>query len=134
MSSVARAIERDETAGVMKLVVDASTDRILGATILATDGGELVHILSTLMLAKLPYTLLKGAVYIHPTLAEGLFFLMDDVEFDFIDHQLEIRASDGDVRAVRLAPRSVADFYREVMATLRDMALPVSIGPMLCQR
>jgi hypothetical protein len=39
-----------------------------------------VHILYTLMLAGLPYTLLKGAVYIHPTLAEGLFFLMDDVK------------------------------------------------------
>ena len=80
MSWVARARERDETAGLMKLVVDASNDRILGASILSTDGGETVHVLYTLMLANLPYTLLKGAVYIHPTLAEGLFFLMDDVK------------------------------------------------------
>ncbi|MFY9559814.1 MAG: mercuric reductase [Terriglobales bacterium] len=80
MSGVARARERDETAGLMKLIVDASNDRILGATILSTDGGETVHVLYTLMLAGLPYTLLKGAVYIHPTLAEGLFFLMDDVK------------------------------------------------------
>jgi pyruvate/2-oxoglutarate dehydrogenase complex dihydrolipoamide dehydrogenase (E3) component len=80
MSWVARARERDETAGLMKLIVDASNDRILGATILSTDGGETVHVLYTLMLADLPYTLLKGAVYIHPTLAEGLFFLMDDVK------------------------------------------------------
>jgi pyruvate/2-oxoglutarate dehydrogenase complex dihydrolipoamide dehydrogenase (E3) component len=80
MSFVARAIERDETAGLMKLVVDASNDGILGASILASEGGELVQILGTLMLAKQPYTLLKGAVYIHPTLAEGFFSLMEDVK------------------------------------------------------
>jgi len=79
MSYVARAIERDETSGLMKVVVDASNDRILGASILAAEGGELVQILGTLMLAGLPYTLLKGAVYIHPTLAEGFFGLMDSV-------------------------------------------------------
>jgi pyruvate/2-oxoglutarate dehydrogenase complex dihydrolipoamide dehydrogenase (E3) component len=80
MSWVARAIERDETAGMMKLVVDAATDRILGAAILALEGGELVQTLGVLMLADLPYTLLKGAVYIHPTLAEGFFTLMEGVK------------------------------------------------------
>jgi pyruvate/2-oxoglutarate dehydrogenase complex dihydrolipoamide dehydrogenase (E3) component len=80
MTYVARAIERGETAGLMKLVVDASSDRVLGASILASEGGELVQILGTLMLANQPYTLLKGAVYIHPTLAEGFFFLMEDVK------------------------------------------------------
>jgi pyruvate/2-oxoglutarate dehydrogenase complex dihydrolipoamide dehydrogenase (E3) component len=80
ISWVARAIERDETAGLMKIVVDAANDRILGATILASEGGELVHILYALMLGNLPYTLLKGAVYIHPTLAEGFFALMDSVK------------------------------------------------------
>jgi pyruvate/2-oxoglutarate dehydrogenase complex dihydrolipoamide dehydrogenase (E3) component len=80
MSYVARAIERDETAGLMKIIVDAANDQILGATVLATDGGELIHVLYTLMLANLPYTLLKGAVYIHPTLAEGFFSLMEDVK------------------------------------------------------
>ena len=80
MSHVARAIERDETAGLMKIIIDASNDRILGATILAVEGGELIHVLYTLMLGNLPYTLLKGAVYIHPTLAEGFFALMDSVK------------------------------------------------------
>jgi pyruvate/2-oxoglutarate dehydrogenase complex dihydrolipoamide dehydrogenase (E3) component len=80
MSHVARAIERDETSGLMKIIIDATNDRILGATILAVEGGELVHILYTLMLGNLPYTLLKGAVYIHPTLAEGLFALMESVK------------------------------------------------------
>ena len=80
MTRVARAIERGETAGLMKIVVDADSDRILGASILASEGGELVQILGTMMLAKQPYTLLKGAVYIHPTLAEGFFALMEDVK------------------------------------------------------
>lgn len=80
MTYVARAIERGETAGLMKIVVDASNDRILGASILASEGGELVQILGTLMLANQPYMLLKGAVYIHPTLAEGFFALMEDVK------------------------------------------------------
>jgi pyruvate/2-oxoglutarate dehydrogenase complex dihydrolipoamide dehydrogenase (E3) component len=80
MSHVARAIERDETAGMMKLIVNAETDRILGAAILSSEGGELVQILGALMLADAPYTVLKGAVYIHPTLAEGFFGLMDSVK------------------------------------------------------
>ena len=82
MTKVSRAIERDETAGLMKLVVDATNDQVLGAAILASEGGEVVHILYTLMLGKLPYTLLKGpgSMFIHPTLTEGLFFLMEAVK------------------------------------------------------
>jgi hypothetical protein len=52
------------------------------------------------------------------------------IEFDFIEHQLAIKASDGAVRTLALAPRSVADFYRDVMSTLAEMALPVKIWPM----
>jgi hypothetical protein len=52
------------------------------------------------------------------------------IEFDFIDHQLVIRTSDGAVRQVALAPRTVADFYADVMATMNAMALPVKIWPM----
>jgi pyruvate/2-oxoglutarate dehydrogenase complex dihydrolipoamide dehydrogenase (E3) component len=80
MAWVARAIERDETAGLMKLVVDAETDRILGAAILSSEGGELIQILEFVMRAGAPYTLLKGAVYIHPTLAEGFWTLMEEVK------------------------------------------------------
>jgi pyruvate/2-oxoglutarate dehydrogenase complex dihydrolipoamide dehydrogenase (E3) component len=80
MTSVSRAIERDETFGLMKLIVDATNDQILGVTVLSSSGGETVHIPYTLMLARVPYTLLKGAIYIHPTMAEGLFFLMDAVK------------------------------------------------------
>ena len=80
MAYVARAIERDETAGMMKVVVETETDRILGAGILGTEGGELIQILGALILAGAPYTVLKGAVYIHPTLAEGFFGLMESVQ------------------------------------------------------
>jgi pyruvate/2-oxoglutarate dehydrogenase complex dihydrolipoamide dehydrogenase (E3) component len=80
MSSVARAIERGETAGFMKIIVDAGTDQILGASILGIEGGETVQILGAMILAGAPYTVLKGAVYIHPTLAEGLFGLLEAVK------------------------------------------------------
>jgi pyruvate/2-oxoglutarate dehydrogenase complex dihydrolipoamide dehydrogenase (E3) component len=80
MSWVARAIERDETAGLMKIVIAADNERILGAAILGSEGGELVQTLMTLMLAGAPWTLLEKAIYIHPTLAEGFFTLMDNVK------------------------------------------------------
>jgi pyruvate/2-oxoglutarate dehydrogenase complex dihydrolipoamide dehydrogenase (E3) component len=80
MSHVARAIERDETAGLMKIIVDAANDQVLGAAILGCEGGELVHVLHTLMLGNLPYTLLKGAIFVHPTLTEGFFTLLDSVK------------------------------------------------------
>jgi pyruvate/2-oxoglutarate dehydrogenase complex dihydrolipoamide dehydrogenase (E3) component len=80
VSYVARAIERDERAGLMKIVIDAETDKILGAAILSAEGGELVQIIEFAMLAGAPYTLLKGAIYIHPTLAEGFWSLMEDVK------------------------------------------------------
>jgi hypothetical protein len=51
------------------------------------------------------------------------------IDFDFIDHQLFVRSSDGDVRMVALRPRSVADFYRELMATLREIGITVAIWP-----
>ncbi|MBU6417982.1 MAG: hypothetical protein KJS83_12515 [Xanthomonadaceae bacterium] len=52
------------------------------------------------------------------------------IEFDFIDHQLRVHMSDGETRTLALAPHSVADFYRELMATLEAMRLPVKIHPL----
>ena len=66
--------------GLMKIIVDAQNDRILGAAILGSEGGETVQILGAMILADAPYTVLKGAVYIHPTLAEGFFGLMESVK------------------------------------------------------
>jgi pyruvate/2-oxoglutarate dehydrogenase complex dihydrolipoamide dehydrogenase (E3) component len=80
MAYVARAIERGETSGLMKIVINADNDRILGATILGAEGGELVQILMALMMADAPWTLFHNAMFIHPTLAEGFFALMANVE------------------------------------------------------
>jgi pyruvate/2-oxoglutarate dehydrogenase complex dihydrolipoamide dehydrogenase (E3) component len=80
LTSVSRAIEKDETAGLMKITVDAENDRILGASILSSEGGEIVQILGAMILAGAPYTILKGAVYIHPTMAEGFYGLLDSVK------------------------------------------------------
>jgi pyruvate/2-oxoglutarate dehydrogenase complex dihydrolipoamide dehydrogenase (E3) component len=72
MTRVARAIELDETRGLMKAVVDAATGRILGAAILGIEGGEVVSALQMAMLGDLSYTTLRDAVMAHPTLAESL--------------------------------------------------------------
>jgi pyruvate/2-oxoglutarate dehydrogenase complex dihydrolipoamide dehydrogenase (E3) component len=80
MTRVARAIETDETRGFMKAVVDANTDRILGAAILGIEGGEVVSVLQTAMLGKLPYTAIRDGMFAHPTLSESLnnlFMSMD---------------------------------------------------------
>ncbi len=80
MTSVARALEVDETRGFMKAIVDAKTNQILGAAVLGIEGGEIMSVLETAMMGKLPYTALRDATYAHPTLAESLnnlFMAMD---------------------------------------------------------
>jgi pyruvate/2-oxoglutarate dehydrogenase complex dihydrolipoamide dehydrogenase (E3) component len=80
MSSVARALEIDETRGFMKAVVDADNQQILGAAVLGIEGGEIMSVLETAMMGKLPYTALRDATYAHPTLSESLnnlFMAMD---------------------------------------------------------
>ena len=80
MSSVARALEVDETRGFMKAVVDSDTNQILGAAVLGLEGGEVMSVLETAMMGKLPYTALRDATYAHPTLSESLnnlFMAMD---------------------------------------------------------
>jgi pyruvate/2-oxoglutarate dehydrogenase complex dihydrolipoamide dehydrogenase (E3) component len=72
MDYVARALEVDESRGLMKVIVDADTKQILGAAILGIEGGEIMSMLEIAMLGKLPYTTLQEAVFAHPTLAESL--------------------------------------------------------------
>ncbi len=72
MSHVARAIEVNETRGLMKAVVDADTDQILGAAILSIEGGEVMSVLQMAMMGQVPYTVIRDAVFAHPTLAEAL--------------------------------------------------------------
>ncbi|HEY7983031.1 MAG TPA: mercuric reductase [Ktedonobacterales bacterium] len=72
MSHVARALEVDEPRGQMKALVDAASGQILGAAVLGIEGGELMAMFEIAMLGKLPYTVLKEAIFAHPTLAESL--------------------------------------------------------------
>jgi len=72
MNYVARALEVDESRGFMKAVVDAGTGQILGAAILGIEGGEIMAMLEVAMMGKVPYTVLRDAVFAHPTLAESL--------------------------------------------------------------
>jgi pyruvate/2-oxoglutarate dehydrogenase complex dihydrolipoamide dehydrogenase (E3) component len=72
MSSVARALEVDETRGFMKALVDPVTDQILGATVLGLEGGEIMTMLQVAMMGNLPFTRLRDAIFAHPTLAESL--------------------------------------------------------------
>ena len=71
MTYVARAIEMSETRGFMKAIVDPRTGEILGCTILGVEGGELMSMLEIAMLGKLPYPVLREAIFAHPTLAES---------------------------------------------------------------
>jgi pyruvate/2-oxoglutarate dehydrogenase complex dihydrolipoamide dehydrogenase (E3) component len=70
MSKVGRAIEKGETQGFMKALVDADTKEILGAAILGVGGDEAVHSILDVMYARAPYTLIQRAVHIHPTVSE----------------------------------------------------------------
>ena len=70
MTRVARAVEKGETQGFMKIVVDAQTRQVLGAAILGTGGDEVIHSILDAMYAKAPYSLIQRAVHIHPTVSE----------------------------------------------------------------
>jgi pyruvate/2-oxoglutarate dehydrogenase complex dihydrolipoamide dehydrogenase (E3) component len=72
MNYVARALETDEPRGFMKAVVDASNGQILGCAVLGIEGGEIMAILQMAMMGKVPYPVLRDAVFAHPTLAESL--------------------------------------------------------------
>jgi len=72
MSSVARALEVDETRGFMKAVVDGDTNQILGAAVLGIEGGEVMAAFEIAMMGKLPYTALRDGIFAHPTLVESL--------------------------------------------------------------
>jgi len=70
MARVARARERSETQGFMKILVDAETNKILGAAILGIGGDEVIHSVLDIMYADAPYTVIQRAVHIHPTVSE----------------------------------------------------------------
>jgi pyruvate/2-oxoglutarate dehydrogenase complex dihydrolipoamide dehydrogenase (E3) component len=82
MSHVARAVELDESRGVMKVLVDPETGRLLGATVLGIEGGELMATLQVAMMGNVPYHKLRDAIFAHPTLAESLNNLFSNLDAD----------------------------------------------------
>ena len=79
MTRVGRAVEKGETQGFMKVVVDADTEEILGASILGVGGDEVVHAILDVMTAKLPYTAISRTMHIHPTVSELVPTLLQDL-------------------------------------------------------
>jgi pyruvate/2-oxoglutarate dehydrogenase complex dihydrolipoamide dehydrogenase (E3) component len=79
MEDVSRAFEKGETEGFMKILVDAETKQILGAAFLGLSGDEAIHCVLDSMYAKAPYTVLKRAMHIHPTVAEFIPGMLDDL-------------------------------------------------------
>jgi pyruvate/2-oxoglutarate dehydrogenase complex dihydrolipoamide dehydrogenase (E3) component len=80
MTKVSRAVEKGETEGFMKILVDAEDRRILGAALLGTGCDEVVHSILDLMYARAPYTVLQHAMHIHPTVSELLPTMLGDLQ------------------------------------------------------
>jgi pyruvate/2-oxoglutarate dehydrogenase complex dihydrolipoamide dehydrogenase (E3) component len=80
MTRVGRARERGEMSGFMRVIVDAETKRILGASILGIDGDEIIHSLLDVMYADTPYTVIQRAMHIHPTVTELIPTLLGKLE------------------------------------------------------
>ena len=79
MTRVGRAVEKGETQGFMKIAVDAETGAILGAAILGTGGDEVIHSILDVMYAKAPWTVIRRAMYIHPTVSELVPTMLSDL-------------------------------------------------------
>jgi pyruvate/2-oxoglutarate dehydrogenase complex dihydrolipoamide dehydrogenase (E3) component len=79
MEDVSRAWEKSETEGFMKMLIDADTKEILGASFLGVSGDEVIHCVLDVMYAKAPYTVIQRAMHIHPTVAEFIPSLLGDL-------------------------------------------------------
>ncbi len=80
MTRVGRAVEKGETQGFMKVLVDADSKEILGATILGTGGDEAIHCVLDTMYARASYTVLKNAMHIHPTVSELIPTILEELQ------------------------------------------------------
>ena len=80
MTRVGRAKEFGETRGFIKIIVDADTEEILGAAILGLNGDEVIHCLLDVMYARQPYTVISRAVHIHPTVAELIPTVLQEMQ------------------------------------------------------
>ena len=79
MAGVLRAVALGETRGFVKMLIDTQNDSILGFTAFGTEASEMMAAVQTAMLGGLPYTVLRDAIFTHPTVAEGLVFLLASV-------------------------------------------------------
>ncbi len=79
MKHIARAKEKDETAGLVKILVDADTEEFLGAAVLGVGGDEVINMFTTFMYTKSSYKLFRKAILIHPTVAELMPWILDDL-------------------------------------------------------
>jgi len=80
MSRIARAKEKGETKGFMKVLVDADSEKILGAAILGIEGDEIIHSIIDIMYADEPYTTIRDAIHIHPTVSELIPTMLENLE------------------------------------------------------
>ena len=80
MTRVGRAVEKGETQGFMKVLVDAETKKILGASILGTSGDEAIHCILDVMYAGAPFSTIQRAVHIHPTVSELIPTVLGDLK------------------------------------------------------
>jgi pyruvate/2-oxoglutarate dehydrogenase complex dihydrolipoamide dehydrogenase (E3) component len=80
MTKVGRAVEKGETQGFMKVLVDSESKKILGASILGTGGDEAIHCILDIMYAGAPYTTLQRAMHIHPTVCELIPTVLGDLK------------------------------------------------------
>jgi pyruvate/2-oxoglutarate dehydrogenase complex dihydrolipoamide dehydrogenase (E3) component len=79
MTTVLRTRTLSETRGFMKALIDVKSDRILGFTVFGVGAGETIAVVQVAMIADLPYTVLREAIFTHPTLPEGLVSLFSAV-------------------------------------------------------
>jgi len=79
MEDVSRAFEKGETEGFMKVLVDAESKQILGASFLGASGDEAIHCVLDTMYAKAPYTVVQRAMHIHPTVSEFIPTMLEDL-------------------------------------------------------
>lgn len=80
MTKVGRAVEKGETLGFMKVLIDADTKRIMGAAILGTGGDEVIHSILDVMYADKPYTVIQRAMHIHPTVSELIPTMLGELQ------------------------------------------------------
>lgn len=80
MTRVGRAVEKGETQGFMKVLVDADSKEILGAAILGPGGDEVIHCILDMMYARAPYTVMQRAMHIHPTVSELIPTILGELQ------------------------------------------------------